>query len=300
MQRNRCFSFTVRAAMALWLAATGGNAWSASPIIGIATARGTFALDASTISGHGTLFEGSALRTAKSASQVHLNNGVRVLIDTGSLTRIYHDHMVLEQGAGQIEAPPSSANRYRVEAAGLEIHTPQSSIAKVAVKPDQRVLVAALQGPISVHTATGMLVANLKPGHALEFDAQQAGAAAPVKMTGLLTKSNGHFLLTDDISGVTVEVQGDCLDRYVGKTVQIQGVVDPSAHPVAGASQLVRVKGCDSGAVMVSGGQGKATAGARTASRAPKKAIIAGVVVAGAAAGSAIALTAEDKAPISR
>ncbi|MBL8228405.1 MAG: hypothetical protein JNL98_08010 [Bryobacterales bacterium] len=310
MQRNRDFGFKLQAVLALWLAATLGIGSAASPVIGMAVAKGTFALDASKVSGNGTLFEGSVLETGKATSEVRLNNGVRMIVDGESKTRIYRDRMLLEHGTGQVESGQGASAAYRVEAAGLQIQAVSRAVAKVAMGRDNHVLVAALRGPVSVRTSAGLLVANLEPGRALEFDPQGAGAAAPVKMVGLLTKNDGHYLLTDTNSGVTVEVQGDCLDPKVGKTVEINGVVNPLASPVAGASQVVKVKGCDSaGVVPIAAKAGTAGGASGTAGTAgtvggavASKTIIAGVVVAGvgAATASTVALTRDEKKSISQ
>jgi hypothetical protein len=284
--RNRGFDLKPQAILAVWMAAALGIGSAASPVIGMATANGTFALDASKVAGTGTLFEGSVLETGNATSEVVLRTGVRMLVDSASRTKIYGDRVLLEQGAGQVESTLS----YRIDAAGLQVHTPARSVTKVAVGQDNRVLVAALSGPASVRTASGLLVANLEPGHALEFDTQDAGASPPVRMQGELVKRDGRFLLTDRTSGVTVELQGDKLDQYVGKMVEINGIVDPKTGAVAGASAVV---GVSSISVL--------TSARRAGGMAPKnKAVIAGVVVAGAATGSAIALTRSERKAISQ
>jgi hypothetical protein len=300
MQHDRDYSLKAKAILAVWMAVTLGTVMlgigsAASPVIGMAIAKGTFALDSSKVAGNGTLFEGSVLETGNATSEVVLRNGVRMLVDGASRTRIYGDRVLLEQGAGQVESTLS----YRIEAAGLQVHSPARSVTKVAVGRDNRVLVAALSGPASVRTASGLLVANLEPGHALEFDAQDAGASAPVIMRGELVKRDGRFLLTDKTSGVTVELQGDKLDQYVGKMVEVHGVVDPKTVAVAGASAVVGVSTITvidnakrrGGGILTNGKAGMAGS---------SKVVIAGVVVAGAATGSAIAVTRSDRQGISQ
>ena len=65
---------------------------------------------------------------------------------------------------------------------------------------------AALQGRSHVTNAQGMLVANLTPGTALEFEPQGEGADTGSKLKGILRRQEGKFLLTDDTTKVTVEV----------------------------------------------------------------------------------------------
>lgn len=289
MQRNRGISLKLQAFLALWLSVTMGIGSAASPMIGMAIAKGTFALDESKVSGNGTLFEGSVLQTGAASSEVRLNNGVRMLLDGSSRTKIYRDRMTLERGTGQVEGNAA----YRIDAAGLQVTSPKGSVAKVAMRLDKRLLVAALNGPVTVRTASGLLVANLGSGHALEFDTQDAGAAAPVEMQGKLEKRDGRFFLTDSNTGVTVEVKGDNLDRHVGAVIKLMGVVDPVAKAAAGASSVVNASSIST----VSAAANAAAVG--TGMSVATKTVIAGVVIAGAATGSAVALTSDEKPPIS-
>lgn len=274
--------------VALWLALNLSIGSAASPAIGVAVTGGAFHLDASKVTGNGTLFEGSVVETAKATSLLKLNNGVRMVLDGDSRSKVYGDRMMLERGTGQID----NGGSYRIEARTLRIEADHSS-AKVAVKGENRVLVSALRGPVRVRNAAGVLVANLSAGNALEFE-PQAGASAPVKMKGTLVKKDGHYLLTDKTSGVTVEVQGEDLEKKVGKIVEISGAIDPTAVAVAGATQVVTV----TSATVV--GAGAVGVGAGTGAAIGTKAVIAGVVVAGAATGSAVALTRDEKTKISQ
>lgn len=122
---------------------------AASPVIGIASAGGSFALDRAAVSGNGTLFQGSVVETGKSSSELRLRNGVRLLLDTGTSSRVYSDHLVLERGTGQVERGTS----YRIEAGALRIE-PGQGPAKVSVS-GSRVHVSALGGPVRVSNASG-------------------------------------------------------------------------------------------------------------------------------------------------
>lgn len=69
----------------------------------------------------------------------------------------------------------------------------------------------------------------------LEFAPQQVGAAAPSAVTGYVRVAGQLYTLTDEVTGVTVELRGSGIDfsRYAGKRVQAEGrLVFPA--PVGG------------------------------------------------------------------
>jgi hypothetical protein len=110
-------------------------------------------------------------------------------------------------------------------------------------------------------------------------------------------------VLTDETAAVTAELQGPGLDKYVGGCVEITGALVPSAQPVTGATQVIRVskvKRCSKPAAAAAAGGAAGAAGMAVAT----KAVIVGIVVAGAATGTAVALTRgekeEVKPPLSR
>jgi len=167
----------------------------------------------------------------------------------------------------------------------------------VAFDKDNRVLVAALNGPVRVTTDGGLLVANIAAGKALSFDPQPPGAAPPVKVTGKLERKDGHFLLTDETTQVISELVGPGLDKEVGNRIEVTGVLDPTGKPFAPATQLVKlVKHTRLAALPPprAGGWAGLSAGA-------KGAIIAGIVV-GATVGilaAADVIFKEEKKPVS-
>jgi hypothetical protein len=286
---------TVRPLVAVMMAGNLAAGWAASPAIGMAVASGAFELDASRVTGNGTLFDGSTIETGKATSQLRLDSGVRLMLDTGTRSKIYRDRMLLERGTGQIERSGS----YRILARSLQIQSTEAGMAKVSLRDGNRVHVAALNGPVSVKTASGLLVAKVAPGNAVEMEPQEAGAAAPATITGCLQKKNGHYMITDETAGITVEVQGSNLEKEVGNRIEITGVLDPSASPAMGASQVVRASQINHISKKCSAAAGAvipATAGGSGAG----KAVIAGVIIAGAATGTAVGLTRDDKTSISQ
>ena len=284
-----------------------------TPAIGVATAKGSFRVDHSKVSGNGTLFDGTTVETDQTPSELRLEGGARFKLAPSSRGRVYRDYLLLEKGAGQFQ----NAGSYQIEARSLRVlaATPNSA-ARVALDGGNRVLVAALNGEVRVATASGVVVARLAAGKALEFDPKGSGAAVPSKISGCLEEHDGRYVLKDEIAGVTSALLGSNLAQQLRNRVEVTGSMVPAAR-IAGATQLIQVSnlrllpgGCfdedqASGSGSTSGG--KASSGAGKAAGAgmsgATKAVIAGVIIAGAATGTAVGLSitgADDKKTVSR
>jgi hypothetical protein len=300
---------TLQILLALMLASQVSIGMAASPAIGVALANGSFRIDDAQVWGNGTLFEGTTVETGKSYSQLQLQGGIRMQLASNSRGTVYKDRLVLEKGTGQLE----NASDFRIEAGVLRIISDGRNVAaRVELKGDDRIQVAALQGNLRVATASGLTLAALEAGKALEFEPQGAGASAPSTLTGCLAKHGDYYVLTDETAGVTVELKGPGLDKEAGHRVTVTGATAPSATPEAGASQVVQVSslkqisgGCPSLAAGAgeTAGPSSAPAGAAGGAgmAAGTKAVIAGVIIAAAATGAAIGLTAgEEQQTISR
>lgn len=278
--------------------------WAApAPPIGVATAAGSFRIDDATVAGNATLFEGADVETAAAAT-LNLSSGAQVSLLRNSRGRIFGDHLILERGASELRQAPG----FRLEARGLSIHpeTGQSS-ARVALTGAAKVQVTALAGSFRVLNRRGLLVADIASGKTLEFEPlpQGGGASEPWKMTGCLRAVNGHYLLTDDTTSVTAELTGGGIDAEGSNRVEITGTLDPTATPVSGATQVLKVtqirrlgKGCAAGgkgaaAAGAGGAAGKAAGAGHAGIGASTVAIIGGVAAAGAVAG----LAASDALP---
>src|SRR5712672_1117707 len=168
---------------------------AAAPAVGIATARGSFTIDGSSIAGNATLFEGNQIETGKASSQLRLNNGARMQLAAESRGIVYRDRLVLEKGNGSFE----NAGTFQVDALSLHIRS-ENGAAQVSVRKGGVVEVAALNGPVRVTAANGVLLANMQAGRTLNFTPESAGPEAPTSVTGCLESSNGKFLLTDEAS----------------------------------------------------------------------------------------------------
>jgi len=209
---------------------------AATPAIGVAKARGSFRLDNATVYANSTLFDGSAIETGEVSSELQLNGGARLLLASGSRGKVYRDRLVLEMGAAQLKA----TENYPIEARSLRVlPAGRDSTARVVLDKAGQVGVAAVNGPVQVTSAQGILVANVLAGGALNLTPQ--AAAAPSRVSGCLQQKDGRFLLTDMTTHVTVELQGPGLEKEVGNAVEIVGAMIPGAKPAPGATQVIRV-----------------------------------------------------------
>jgi hypothetical protein len=292
--------FSVQSLITLILTANLSLGMAAAPAVGVVTARGSFTIDASNITGNATLFEGNQIETGKASSQLQLNNGARMQLAANSRGIVYRDRLVLEKGTSLIQSGSNS----QVEANSLRIRPgTETSGAQISIGRSGTVQVAALSGPVRVTAANGVLLANLQEGKTLDFTPDSTGPATPTTVTGCLEGSSGKFLLTDEASLVRFEVLGPSLDKEVGRRVQLEGTVTPvpdslSQIQSANVKELSRKcshKGTAAAAAGVGAagaagaGAGAATAGGIGAAIA-SHAVIAGVIVAGVATGAAVAI----------
>jgi hypothetical protein len=213
---------------------------TAAPVsIGVIRSPGEVRVDGSLIRGNGTLFDGSMVETSDARSDIQLADGARVTLTPESRATVYHDRTVLEQGVGVVrnaEGRVVDARTLQVSSAGKD------SVLQIEMSRPGHVVVAARIGAAEVRTASGLLVARVAAGTALDFDpqsSQSSSAAPPVKMTGCLVNQGGVYLLTDQTSRTTIELQGSGLARYNGNRIEVTGSVVPNLTPVGGADQVV-------------------------------------------------------------
>jgi hypothetical protein len=199
--------------------------------------------------------------------------------------KLYGDRMVLEKGATEVRKSGS----FRLEANNLRIvPIDASSKGLVSMKGINRVEVSALTGGFNVSTQSGMLLAKVVPGAALEFDGQAAGATAPIRTTGLVSKEEGRFFLTTS-TGVKYELTGRSFDGLVGKTATIVGTPDPNATPHLSATSVLVVSN-SKGAVVALGAGGAAAGTAAGSGTGAAAGAAAGGAAAGGLAGGTIAV----------
>lgn len=239
---------SVQQLLALLAAAllVGGSMEAAGPI-GRVTAPGTFLLNQTTVSRNGTLMSGSLVATSEVAGTLHFSSGGTLVMAPHSAGKALPERFVLESGSGELDG------RLAVEAAGLSVRPEDASgAARVALAETaaRRVVVASLKGVIHISDRQGSLVASLSPGDSLEFGPlPEANRPAPKpkptaqswRVTGCLLEKGGHFLITDEVTKVSVEVVGTGLSTRSGNRVEVNGIGEEGT-PVEGASRLVRAK----------------------------------------------------------
>jgi hypothetical protein len=258
---------------------------AATPAIGVALSQGSILVNDAQTAGNATVFNGNTLQTQSTTSQVRLKDGAEVRFAADSRGKLFTDHVALEKGKAQIID-------YAASVRGLSIKAEGKSSATVSMKGDV-VEVAALSGNVHVMNSSGLLVANILPGRALDLKPQEAGAAAPTILTGRVFKQGNNFFLTDETSNVTVQLRGG--DLREGERVQITGTTVPNATPAGNATQVVNVtnvRRLGGGGAAGAAGAGGAGAGAAAAGAAAGAATASTAVVAGVAAAAAIGTAA--------
>jgi hypothetical protein len=148
--------------------------------------------------------------------------------------------MILEKGETRIE----NLVGFHLEALGLVVRPgvragAESSRGRIGFEGTARLRVSALTGTLRVWNPRGVLVANVAEGSAVVFEPQPAAVAAATKITGVLTEQRGHFMLTDRVTRVTVEITGQRLGAYVGQVVGVTGAIKVAATSVANAPQVM-------------------------------------------------------------
>lgn len=262
------------------------EAWS--PVIGTAVAKGTFRVDHATVTGNATIEEGTVVETSLASSSLELSSGARLTLELASRGKLYGDHMVLERGESRLVRGAT----YQLEALGLVIKPDTGNASgRVALASGGRVRVAALTGSFRVLNSRGMLVANLATGSALDFEPQISSSSGLSRVTGVLQKKNGHWLVTDETTNVTVEVAGPGLEKEAGNRVELTGSMDPAATPVPEASQYIRVSQVRRLGKGVPADRGGAAAPAATGGAAAGGSAAGGAAAGGAAAGGIAALS---------
>ena len=290
--------------IAISLAAGLPLASAVPPAIGFVTATGAVQLDASPVTRHGTLFEGSTVETLNAGSQLEIPKAAKVYLGSASRAQVFRDHMILQKGDSEV----SGASRYWVQARGLRIDSLEAgAVATVSLRGDRKVMVMALGGPVRVANAQGLAVAWVKAGRTLQFE-PQANGATPIAstLTGCLQKIDGHYFLVDQTTALKVELKGAGLDGQVANQVTIVGMPDASGTVASGASQVIDATSVTQISThCVVPADGTAAAGTGSSAKAAShfsatKAVIAGVVVAGGAAIVIGVVGANSKAPISQ
>ena len=230
--------------------------------------------------GNATLFDGSVVETSQASADLRLNKGVEITMSPASRGTLYSDHLVLQQGQSEL----MSSESFQLQANGLHVvpGAPHSR-GVVSVKQGNTIEVASLEGNFGVSNDSGVMLANILPGHSFSFAMQAAANSSDFSGVGLVTFDNGTYYLTTDPN---VRYILNCKDAhsFVGNKVVVTGTLQGGA---AGSGGTLCVKTIDI--------NGPTSMGSK------KKWIIAGMVVAAAAgAGVGIALSNDNSSSASR
>lgn len=266
------------------LISTSGPAWAAPAAIGTATSRADFQLNQRTVAASGTLHEGSSLETRSAASTLRLHGGSRLDLAPASRGQVFADRLVLEHGAVELQSPKS----YRVETRDFQIEAdsiqPDSPAARASITmtADRKVSVSARQGSVRVANRQGVLLARLTPGRSLLFSPPPT-PSSEMLLRGTVEKVEGGFFLTDETSGVRVQLVGPTVEKYAGKKVCVKGMAEAMANRGPATVQVETIDTKCSGPV------GAVPPG--VSAGISKAAIIAGASVAAAATATTLAIT---------
>jgi hypothetical protein len=174
------------------------------------------------------------------------------------------------------------------------------------MQSNKTIQVSALQGSLDVANDHGLLLASVRPGHMMLFNMEQAGAAAPTTVTGVLTKETDkcvadggkRYFITVQETGVKYEVKGEGLDPKVGKTVTLTGTPDPNEQPSQCAAGVLLASNV---AVVAGAGVGAAAGAAGAGWAATHVVLVTGIVIAaGAGAGVGIYEATKSSTPASQ
>lgn len=267
---------------------------AATPTIGTITSNGRFHMNGTETWNQGALLDGTILQTEKSALRLLLRNGTDLRVGASSQSQVFSDRIVLESGA--VEGLLPHAFRLETTTLGIQVQG-ENARAHVNVA-DGKILVASLNGALSVRGAQGMLIASLLEGNAVQLSPSGNEATAGVELTGVVTHKDYRYFLTDETTGVTVELKGESVAKQVGTRVTLTGEIDTAAVPAGKAEYVVRVTRLE----VPSSSAAAAGAGAKAVglSTAGKMGIIGGIAVAGATTtGLVVAGSGEDKPTVS-
>lgn len=271
------------------------------PVIGIVMANNDqLKLDGAAAASNATVFDGAVVQSG-GYSRIYLTNGSRIDFSAGSSGRVYAHSMSLTSGMSEIQ---SSAG-YELYVNSLKIQpAAANSIARVRIENDKRVVVMALNAPVSVLNSQGILVAKVPASGSLAFVPQATAAARPSGQTssplsfdqkGCVLQKGTAAVLVDDSGNNSWELhapegaKGKFNPKIIGDYARVVGIVDGSSTPTPGSgAQKVVVYGSIRKTKGTNCGDLAAKVGASATVAAGLTVGVAGGAAAGAAAGAAI------------
>lgn len=196
----------------------------ASPVsssIGMVMTTGNILVDGSQVPGSSAIFSGSRISSGERSSNIQFSDGTSAVMRPGATMTVYREHSVLQRGV----AMQRGIDKHAVSAGELKISgtTPHAAVL-IGVKDALHIEVAAQEGESEVRTSSGNLVARVEPGKPMSFTIKDA-AGSPANGAALYGVLQPHYLLTDETTNVTYQLQGENLEPLVGTAVQVTGNV---------------------------------------------------------------------------
>jgi hypothetical protein len=153
-------------------ALSAGPAFAVTPVIGVASAFGSFTVNSSRVAGNSNLYDGSQINTGATTSQIFLQGGPSVLLATNTGATVYTDHLVLTQGSLRVD----NMNRYDVQALGYRVAADDPNAQAAIRLRDGAVEVASMSGAVRVFDPSGAMLTRVGAGTASSFKPGQTGA----------------------------------------------------------------------------------------------------------------------------
>jgi hypothetical protein len=255
---------------------------TASPVnIGAANVAGDFRFNGHHASDHATISEGSVIETIAASGDVYLEGGVHVVLAPGAKGQIYKDRLVLWHGSAQLE----NGDRYSLDVQRLRIFTSDSKGITNVRTTHAGVEVDAIIGQARVVNGTGALLAWVPAGKALAFEGAP-NEPKTLSVTGNLLQKNNRLYIVDETTKVRVELRGADLYQWIGHRIEVTGSVITDT-PEPDVAYVI---------VVTASRSLKAAAGFALGT----KAIIGGLVIAGAGTAVGVVKANQSSVPLSQ
>jgi hypothetical protein len=160
--------------VAMATALSAGPAFAVTPVIGVASAFGSFTVNSSQVAGNSNLYNGSQVNTGATTSQIFLQGGPSVLLATNTGATVYTDHLVLTQGSVRVD----DMSKYDVQALGYRIAADEPNAQAAVRLRDGAVEVASMSGAVRVFDPSGAMLTRVGAGTASSFKPGQTGAGS--------------------------------------------------------------------------------------------------------------------------
>jgi hypothetical protein len=203
--------------------------------IGVVMTTGSAQIDGLQVPGTSAIFSGSSISSGDRSASVQFSDGTTAVMRPGARLSAYRGYSVLQHGVMM----QREIDRHPIVADGLRISGAVShAAALVGVRDASYVEVAAQEGEADVLAPSGELVAKVEPGKTLSFTIAQADGTqqSSVKVCGTLGQ---NYQLTDDLTGVTYQLQGSNLGSFVGDRIRATGTIPPANPPPKPQTLLV-------------------------------------------------------------